>query len=208
MPTSRDTATSAVPERRVDEIVRGMSLAERIGQLNHPSASTGAAVADGEGESADGLEERVRRGEVGWLAAGRDLGRLHELQRVAHEESPNGVPLAFTLDVVHGHRTVFPLPLALACSWDETLIRDCARVAAVEAGCGRRRAVVGADARCLPRRPLGALRGEPGGGSAARRDGGAGDRRGLRAARSLARPDSADGLCQALRRLRLRRVRS
>src|SRR3546814_5408476 len=108
-----------------------MVLTAKIGQLNHPTAHSdgstgaGAAVAD--------IESRIRRGEVGSLAGGGDLARLAELQRIAVEESPQGIPLLFTLDVIHGHRTIFPLPLGLACAWDPNLARRTARVAAVEA---------------------------------------------------------------------------
>src|SRR3546814_15943318 len=107
-----------------------MVLTAKIGQLNHPTAHSdgstgaGAAVAD--------IESRIRRGEVGSLAGGGDLARLAELQRIAVEESPQGIPLLFTLDVLHGHRTIFPLPLGLACAWDPNLARRTARVAAVE----------------------------------------------------------------------------
>ena len=132
MKASGGEGAPAARERRVEAILGGMSLAEKVGQLNHPSAGTG--VADGEGNLSAGFVERLRRGEVGWLGTGRDLGQLRELQRIAHEESAHGIPIGFTLDVIHGHRTIFPLPLALACAWDETLVRDCARVAAVEAG--------------------------------------------------------------------------
>jgi beta-glucosidase len=61
------------------------------------------------------------------------LARLHALQKVAVEDSPAKIPILFTLDVIHGHRTIFPLPLGLACSWDPDLIRRTARVAATEA---------------------------------------------------------------------------
>jgi beta-glucosidase len=114
----------------IDRLMAGMSLAEKVGQLNLLSAaadSTGAADATGD------IESRIRRGEVGCLAAGAVVARLRELQQVAVEQSPRGIPLLFSLDVIHGHRTVFPLPLGLACSWDADLIRRTARIAAVEA---------------------------------------------------------------------------
>ncbi|HEX3708925.1 MAG TPA: glycoside hydrolase family 3 N-terminal domain-containing protein, partial [Pseudolabrys sp.] len=107
-----------------------MSLTEKVGQLNLLTAtadSTGAAAAAGD------IESRVRRGEVGCLGAGVGAARLRELQRIAVEESPQRIPLMFSFDVIHGYRTVFPLPLALACSWDADLIRRTARMAAIEA---------------------------------------------------------------------------
>lgn len=115
----------------IDDLLRRMSLAEKIGQLNHPNISgddttgAGRAVAD--------IESRIRRGEVGSLAAGAPLSRLAELQRIAVKESPHGIPLIFSMDVIHGHRTIFPLPLGLACAFDPELIRRTAEMAAREA---------------------------------------------------------------------------
>jgi beta-glucosidase len=114
----------------VEALLSRMTLAEKIGQLNHVSAAadtTGAA-----GAVAD-IEDRVRRGEVGSVPGGLELARLRDLQTMAVEESPNAIPLIFTLDVIHGHRTIFPLPLALACTFDAALIERTARVAAIEA---------------------------------------------------------------------------
>jgi beta-glucosidase len=114
---------------RIDALLNRMTLAEKVGQLNHVSAAadtTGAA-----GAVAD-IESRIRRGEVGTLPGGLELARLRVLQKIAVEESPQRIPLIFTLDVIHGHRTIFPLPLALACSFDAALIERTARVAAIE----------------------------------------------------------------------------
>ncbi len=115
----------------VEDLLRRMSLAEKIGQLNHPNAHGGDST--GAGAAVDDIESRIRRGAVGCLAAGGELSRLAEWQRIAVEESPNGIPLMFTMDVIHGHRTIFPLPLGLACAWDPDLVRRTARVAAAEA---------------------------------------------------------------------------
>ena len=113
-----------------DALLQRMSLAEKVGQLNHLSA---AEDTTGVGGAAADLEARIRRGEVGNLGGGIALAQLRALQKVAVEESPAKIPILFTLDVIHGHRTVFPLPLGLACSWDAELIRRTARVAAIEA---------------------------------------------------------------------------
>ncbi len=114
----------------IKALLRRMTLAEKVGQLNllnssADSTGAGGAVAD--------LETRIRRGEVGSLGAGVDLARLRALQKIAVEESPRRIPLIFTLDVIHGHRTIFPLPLGLACTWDAALIGRTARAAATEA---------------------------------------------------------------------------
>lgn len=114
----------------IEALLRRMTLAEKIGQLNHVRA---AADTTGAAGAVSDIESRIRRGEVGTLPGGADLARLMALQKIAVEQSPQGIPLIFTLDVIHGHRTVFPLPLALACTFDAALIERTARVAAIEA---------------------------------------------------------------------------
>ncbi|MGF1611359.1 MAG: glycoside hydrolase family 3 N-terminal domain-containing protein, partial [Kiloniellales bacterium] len=115
----------------IEDLLQRMSLADKVGQLNHPTAQSEAAT--GAGQAVADIESRIRRGEVGSLAAGLGFARLSELQRIAVEDSPQGIPLLFTSDVIHGHRTIFPLPLGLACAWDPALVRRTARVAATEA---------------------------------------------------------------------------
>src|SRR3546814_1178531 len=109
----------------LEGLLQRMDLTAKIGQLNHPTAQS--EVSTGAGEAIVDIESRIRRGEVGSLAGGGDLSRLSELQRIAVEESPHGIPLQFTLDVIHGHRTIFPLPLGLACARDWELVRPPAR---------------------------------------------------------------------------------
>jgi beta-glucosidase len=117
----------------IDNLLRRMSQAEKIGQLNHPSIGVDTT---GAGAAAAGIEGSIRRGEVGGLSAGLSLERLFALQKIAVKQSPHRIPLLFTLDVIHGHRTIFPLPLGLACTWDPALVRRTARVAATEAAAG------------------------------------------------------------------------
>jgi beta-glucosidase len=114
----------------IDGLLGRMSLAEKIGQLNHPNI--GGADSTGAGTASGDLERRIRHGEVGSLAAGAPLPRLAELQRIAVEQSPHGIPLFLTLDVIHGHRTIFPLPVALAGAFDSNLVTRTARAAAIE----------------------------------------------------------------------------
>jgi beta-glucosidase len=115
----------------IEALLQRMTLPEKIGQLNHPNIA--GADTTGAGAAVAGIEARIGGGEVGSLSAGLEPDRLRELQRIAIERSPQRIPLLFTLDVIHGYRTIFPLPLGLACSWDVPLIRRTARAAAAEA---------------------------------------------------------------------------
>ena len=114
----------------IEALLRRMTLAEKVGQLNLLNSS---ADSTGAGGGAADIETRIRRGEVGCLAGGVDLASLGKLQKIAVEDSPQRIPLIMTLDVIHGHRTIFPIPLGLACTWDAALIRRTARIAAIEA---------------------------------------------------------------------------
>ena len=115
----------------IDALLQRMSLPEKVGQLNLLNPVGGDVT--GAGAAAADIEARIRRGETGFLPGGGELAQLTHWQKIAVEQSPHRIPLIFTFDVIHGHRTVFPLPLALACSCDTDLIRRSARVAAIEA---------------------------------------------------------------------------
>jgi beta-glucosidase len=115
---------------RVDALLGRMSLDEKIGQLNQIPGGRSKSL-----NSRLGPEEyqRVRRGAVGSYLHVAGAEPLRELQRIAVEESRLGIPLLFAMDVVHGYRTIFPVPLAVASSWDPALAERAARIAAVEA---------------------------------------------------------------------------
>ncbi len=113
-------------ELKIEELLNRMSLHEKIGQLNQPETPT-----------ADNMEEfknKVRRSEVGSVlmsvgaTAGNDaqggisVDFYNEIQRIAVEESKSGIPVLFGRDVIHGHRTVFPIPLAMSASFNGELI--------------------------------------------------------------------------------------
>jgi beta-glucosidase len=122
------------PETRADRLPEAllaqMTLEEKIGQLVQRMGGRQRAL-----NSRLGPDElaRVRRGEVGSYLHVAGAAPLRELQRVAVEESRLRIPLLFSMDVVHGYRTVFPVPLGMAASWDPAMAELAARVAAVEA---------------------------------------------------------------------------
>ncbi len=118
-------AAIAAIERRVREILGSLSLAGKIGQL---SLWNGAG-----GHVSEPLRHAIAEGRVGAVLNEVDPGTVNELQRIAVEESPAGIPLLIGRDVIHGFRTVFPIPLGQAATWNPDLVRRCARIAALEA---------------------------------------------------------------------------
>jgi beta-glucosidase len=123
-----DKATSSV-ERKIDSLISVMTLEEKIGQLNLPSAGQ---FTTGQVESSD-IARKIEQGLVGGLFNIKSVASIHEMQKIAVEKSRLGIPLLFGMDVIHGYETVFPIPLGLSCSWDMELIEKTARMAAQEA---------------------------------------------------------------------------
>lgn len=116
--------------QRVQSLVSQMTLDEKLGQLNQ--AAGGRSKSLNSKLTSDELE-KVRRGEIGSYLHVAGAEPLGELQKVAVEESRLGIPLLFAMDVVHGYRTIFPVPLAMAASWEPELWEKAARISADEA---------------------------------------------------------------------------
>ena len=113
----------------VDKLMAQMTLEEKLGQLNLPV--TGDIVTGQARES--NVAEDIRHGRVGGLFNLKGAKAIREVQRIAVEESRLGIPILFGMDVIHGYETVFPIPLALSCSWDMEAIERSAQIAAREA---------------------------------------------------------------------------
>jgi beta-glucosidase len=112
-------------ERRIDDLIGRMTIEEKLGQM---SQSTSMQI-----PISSTIKDEIRRGRWGsFLNAGGPADRA-EAQRIALEESRLKIPLIFGRDVIHGYRTVFPIPLGEAASWDTGLIEEAAQVAALEA---------------------------------------------------------------------------
>ena len=109
------------------ELLGRMSVEEKVGQLN---LLTGEMDTTGMKDSGD-LEAKIRAGQCGGLLNVYTPGATRTLQELAMA-SPLQIPLFFGYDVIHGHRTIFPIPLGLSCSWNLDLIERCARAAAAE----------------------------------------------------------------------------
>ena len=112
------------------DLLSRMTLPERIGQLNLLPAGEGLATGAG---APSRLSERLDAGQVGSVFGTKSLASARALQERAVAGSRLGIPLVLAEDVIHGHRTIFPLPVALACSWDLGLIEETAAHAAAEA---------------------------------------------------------------------------
>ncbi len=114
----------------VATLMAKMTLDEKIGQLN--LVTPGSGVPTGSVVS-QGVEDNIRKGRVGGLFGIFGPEKIRQAQTLAVKESRLHIPLIFGLDVIHGHKTIFPIPLGLSCSWDTALIERSARIAAIEA---------------------------------------------------------------------------
>ena len=114
----------------VTDLMARMTLDEKIGQLNLLAASEGLVTG---AQQATPLSQRLDAGQVGGIFGTKSLATARAMQERALAGSRLRIPLFFAEDVIHGHRTVFPLNIALACSWDMRLIEDTAAFAAAEA---------------------------------------------------------------------------
>ena len=110
---------------RVAALVARMSLDDKIGQM--------ALGQPGTGSPPETLGDAIRGGRIGAVVNVVERAAINELQRIAVEESPHGIPLLVGRDVIHGFQTILPIPLGQAASWNPELVRAGARVAAEEA---------------------------------------------------------------------------
>ena len=113
----------------VANLMSKMTVDEKIGQLN--LVTPGGAVT-GSVVSSD-VDNKIRKGQVGGLFGITGPDKIRQAQDIAVKSSRLKIPLIFGLDVIHGHRTIFPIPLGISCSWDTAMIRRSASIAASEA---------------------------------------------------------------------------
>ena len=114
----------------VDNLLSKMTLEEKLGQLNLVPASdeivTGGTVDTQVGQ-------RIASGQLGGIFNLKGVDKIRALQDIAVKKSRLGIPLIVGMDVIHGYETIFPIPLALSCSWDMQAIEEMARISALEA---------------------------------------------------------------------------
>jgi beta-glucosidase len=125
--TTIDSFVPPMPEKfskmpdRVRQLIARMTLAEKIGQMSQVNGGS------------DNLHQALREGRVGSVLNEVCVETVNELQRVATEESRLGIPLLIGRDVIHGFKTIFPIPLGQAASWNPSLVKRGAAIAASEA---------------------------------------------------------------------------
>lgn len=128
--------TDPMIEKKIDELLSVMSLTEKVGQLNQISSPR---------QDDEEIFEMLRQGKIGSFImsttahAGNEMEQtpdgamLEKLQKIAVEEGPHGIPVIYGRDVIHGHKTVYPIPLAMSAAFDPALVKKCYRNAAREA---------------------------------------------------------------------------
>jgi beta-glucosidase len=116
-------------DARVDSLLKRMTLEEKIGQLVQYSAGQPTGPGTGRTDYAD----MIARGQIGSLFNVVDPGEINKYQQIAMEKSRLHIPILFGLDVIHGFKTEFPIPLGLASTWDPAIVEKVSRVAAMEA---------------------------------------------------------------------------
>lgn len=107
-------------DQRVEELLSQMTLEEKIGQMNQVSGGYQ-------------FSDMIREGGVGSILNIVDPVEINAVQRIAVEESRLGIPILVSRDVIHGFRTIFPIPLGMAATFDPAIVEQGARVAAIEA---------------------------------------------------------------------------
>ena len=117
--------TTSKNQYKIESLLLQMTLNEKIGQL--------CQVMGDYGQVSEQLKQRIKQAEIGSIINETDPTTVKELQRIAVEESRLGIPLLIGRDVIHGFRTIFPIPLGMAASWSPELVQKSAAVSASEA---------------------------------------------------------------------------
>ena len=124
---------AAVIADRVADLLGKMTIEEKIGQM--VLYTTGGTITGPSGERRD-LEDQIRKGDCGALFNANSVAEVYYYQKIAVTDTRLKIPLMFGYDVIHGYKTIFPIPLAEASSWDTNAIEAAERIAALEASAG------------------------------------------------------------------------
>jgi len=115
----------AALEKKIHELLKQMTLDEKIGQLSLVNSIAG--------EITESMKEAVTSGKVGGIFNEVNIDIVNELQRIAVEDSRLKIPLMVGRDVIHGFKTIFPIPVGLASTWNPEILEKCGRISALEA---------------------------------------------------------------------------
>ena len=118
---------------KVDSLLTIMTLEEKVGQMNQYNGFWDVTGPSPEGGNAEKKYDDLRKGRVGSMLTVRGTDQVRAVQKIVVEESRLGIPLIIGFDVIHGYKTLSPIPLAEAASWDLEAIKKSASVAAAEA---------------------------------------------------------------------------
>jgi beta-glucosidase len=127
--TPQSDLNNPATEQKIDALLHKMNLDEKVGQL--VQYSSGQPTGPGTGRT--DFNDMIQKGQIGAMFNITTAREANAFQRVAMEKSRLQIPLIYGLDIIHGYRTEFPIPLGLAASWDPDLVQRAARVAAREA---------------------------------------------------------------------------
>jgi beta-glucosidase len=120
-------------EDRISLLMKEMTLEEKVGQMNQYNGSWDVTGPKPESGTNEEKYNNIKKGWVGSMLTVRGVKEVRAVQKIAVEETRLGIPLIFGFDVIHGYKTISPIPLAEAASWDLDAIKNSARIAAVEA---------------------------------------------------------------------------
>jgi beta-glucosidase len=120
-------------EDRISLLMKEMTLEEKVGQMNQYNGSWDVTGPKPESGTNEEKYNNIKKGWVGSMLTVRGVKEVRAVQKIAVEETRLGIPLIFGFDVIHGYKTLSPIPLAEAASWDLEAIKNSARVAALEA---------------------------------------------------------------------------
>jgi beta-glucosidase len=123
--TEETTKESATIEKKITKLIQQMTIDEKIGQLSLVNSIYGKISGP--------LKQTIADGKTGGILNEVDVDVVNELQRIAVEENRLGIPLLVGRDVIHGFKTIFPIPVGLASSWNPEVLKQCGRISAREA---------------------------------------------------------------------------
>jgi beta-glucosidase len=125
----KNASADAKMKSFISGLMQKMTIDEKIGQLNlltGGEATTGSVVSSG-------VESKIKAGNVGGIFSMSTPGRIRKAQEIAVTQTRMKIPIIFGMDVIHGYKTMFPIPLGLSCTWNMQLIERSAQIAATEA---------------------------------------------------------------------------